>query len=352
MNTKLQTVLFFLCLQLICSLNSLKKTTIPKFCWRDAYKRKGPKISLCPKGTEKVGLFCYKNCPAGMKRFGIDCHSVCPEGLRDDGLFCRKAEYGRGAGFPWKFRDGLKNPDKGMFQRCEKANGVGNCEKYGAIVYPKCKEGYESFGCCICRPKQKPNCAKYDLIQGLDLSCGKKIQLGKRVERTCLEGEEKQFGVCYDKCEDDYYGFGKLCIKEVPQGYSRCGIGASINKEFCAEFIKKNTYSAIYNLVDTVFFGIERTDKANYEIYKKIKAQQKELKELKNNLKEIDSEDSLYEFLDKVEDFINDAKYDDTAVDEIIMSATDFITYIDDKIVSAHKKFLSYGVCSSDYDLY
>lgn len=44
MNTKLQTVLFFLFLQFICALNTRK-----------------------------------------TKRFGINCHSICPSGFRDDG---------------------------------------------------------------------------------------------------------------------------------------------------------------------------------------------------------------------------------------------------------------------------
>ena len=82
-----------------------------------------------------------------------------------------------------------------------------------AIVYPKCQKGYEPFGCCICRPKYKPACSNYGLHQGLDLSCGKRIFAGQRVERTCLKGDEKQFGVCYNKCKKGYYGFGKLCIK-------------------------------------------------------------------------------------------------------------------------------------------
>jgi hypothetical protein len=39
-----------------------------------------------------------------------------------------------------------------MYKRCEKAKGKGNCEKWGAVVYPKCKSGYDNVACCICRP--------------------------------------------------------------------------------------------------------------------------------------------------------------------------------------------------------
>lgn len=37
-------------------------------------------------------------------------------------------------------------------RRCEKDNGVGNCEENGLIWYPKCKYGYHPVGCCICSP--------------------------------------------------------------------------------------------------------------------------------------------------------------------------------------------------------
>jgi hypothetical protein len=39
-----------------------------------------------------------------------------------------------------------------MFSRCEAANGRGNCEQVGAIVYPKCKSGFYAIGSNICSP--------------------------------------------------------------------------------------------------------------------------------------------------------------------------------------------------------
>jgi hypothetical protein len=36
---------------------------------------------------------------------------------------------------------------EGMYKRCEKVKGKGNCEKWGAVVYSKCKSAYENFGC-------------------------------------------------------------------------------------------------------------------------------------------------------------------------------------------------------------
>jgi len=73
------------------------------FCWRRSYGRGvGTPMSYCPEGKERVGLFCVNPCQPGFTRKGLDCHQTCKDGWRDDGLFCRLAEYGRGAGYPWK----------------------------------------------------------------------------------------------------------------------------------------------------------------------------------------------------------------------------------------------------------
>jgi pimeloyl-ACP methyl ester carboxylesterase len=113
---------------------------------------KGPAAGTnCGAGKEYDAGLCYDKCPAGKKGVGPVCWETCPPGFTDSGVGCTKPEpYGRGAGYPWKFGDAVD--DKGMYQRCEKANGAGNCEKDGAIVYPKCKVGYHQVGCCICTP--------------------------------------------------------------------------------------------------------------------------------------------------------------------------------------------------------
>jgi hypothetical protein len=142
-----------------------------EFCWKDSYGRGvGTVPKKCASGYDRIGLLCYKKCSKNMKRYGFDCHSKCPSGMRNEGLFCRKAEYGRGAGFPWKFGDALN--DKGMKKRCESKHGKGKCEKNGAIFYPKCKSGFKNVGCCICRPS-RPNCRALGLNNGIDLSCAK-----------------------------------------------------------------------------------------------------------------------------------------------------------------------------------
>jgi hypothetical protein len=129
------------------------------FCWRVAYGRGvGTIPETCPGDRDQRGLFCYSKCPEGFANPSgtVDCHQMCPEGWRDDGLFCRLAEFGRGAGYPWQYGDPLVGAS-GMFARCEADHGVGNCERYLAVVYPKCLKGYSPWGCCICRP-DVPDC--------------------------------------------------------------------------------------------------------------------------------------------------------------------------------------------------
>lgn len=48
----------------------------------------------------------------------------------------------RGFGARWPFEWDLT----AARSRCEKANPDLGCEQIGAIIYPKCKKGYESYG--------------------------------------------------------------------------------------------------------------------------------------------------------------------------------------------------------------
>ena len=203
-----------------------------EFCWKDSYGRGvGTVPQKCKSGYDRIGLLCYKKCGKNMKRFGFDCHSVCPSGMRNDGLFCRKAEYGRGAGYPWKFGDGLN--DKGMKKRCEAKHGKGKCEKNGAIFYPKCKSGYKNVGCCICRPN-RPNCKALGLGGQFDLSCAKKVAIGKPLTGECGSGKNKDAGLCYKKCKSGYDGVGPVCWADKPKGWVNCGMGAAKDSKTCA----------------------------------------------------------------------------------------------------------------------
>jgi len=205
-----------------------------EFCWRRSYGRGvGKPLHTCERqGKVKIGALCYSHCPPGMKRFGFDCHSVCPSGSQDQGLFCRWNEYGRGAGFPWKFGDGFN--DRGMYKRCERKHGKGKCEKKGAIVYPKCRSGYKPVGCCICRPAL-PNCDAHNLGGRFDLSCAKKIQIGDPTPMDCAEDEDEDAGLCYKKCRGGYNGVGPVCWGYCDDSQVDCGLGCAKSDDACFE---------------------------------------------------------------------------------------------------------------------
>jgi hypothetical protein len=219
-----------------------------EYCWRDSYGRGvGTVPTSCAPGQEMVGLFCYNKCSANMQRAGVDCHSVCPSGFRDDGLFCRRAEYGRGAGYPWWWSDGFSN--SGMISRCTKDNPQLGCEMSGAIAYPKCRAGYHAVGCCICRPDSAPDCAQLGLNPGIDLSCAKKIEISEPRLGVCPgatsgaagSGQQMDAGLCYGSCEGGYKGVGPVCWGEAPKkpvvdpDWGECGMGAAKDTPTCVK---------------------------------------------------------------------------------------------------------------------
>lgn len=217
------------------------------FCWKDSYGRGvGTVPQSCEPGRDRIGLLCYSKCAPGQKRVGFDCHSTCPEGLRDDGLFCRAAEYGRGGGYPWKFGDPVNN--SGMFKRCEAEHGRGQCEENGAVVYPKCKPGYQAVGCCICRPVV-PNCRALGLEPGIDLSCAKRVVVGDPVPGVCAPGQQRDAGLCYSNCKPSYDGAGPVCWGQCPASHPfSCAGGCAKNQAACAT----NTTDQVLSVLEVV----------------------------------------------------------------------------------------------------
>ncbi|RHY00375.1 hypothetical protein DYB36_013220 [Aphanomyces astaci] len=231
------------------------QTTDASFCWKTSQTRGIGQVPVsCATGQERLGLLCYDKCPVGTTRKGLDCHSNCPAGFADQGLFCRNSEYGRGAGYPWKFGDWLN--DRGMYKRCQKDHGQGKCEKWGWVVYPKCLPGYTSFGCCICRPT-RPNCEALGLGGRLDLSCAKKITIMGPSLGTCASNEDRDAGLCYPKCNPNYTGVGPVCWGRPPTSWVHCGLGAAKTSRICATAIKDQILSVgqlVFN-IGTAFTG-------------------------------------------------------------------------------------------------
>jgi hypothetical protein len=222
---------------LLLLLLALSQQAQSTFCWKNTYGRGvGTPLSTCPTTKDKIGLLCYTKCPAGYTRSGFDCHQNCPADFTDQGLYCRKLEYGRGGGYPWQFGDPWN--DSGQYARCQQAYGAGNCEKYGLIVYPKCKAGYYAFGCCICRPNPF-KCSDYGFAASsqVDLSCAKTIIIGDPKPMGCAAGLQQQGGLCYTPCNAGYTGVGPVCWAPIPNGWVDCGMGAASTSTVCASVI-------------------------------------------------------------------------------------------------------------------
>ena len=300
------------------SLIGLTLASAPEFCWRESYERGvGIIPSECGSG-EKIGTYCFSSCPSGTRRYGYDCHSVCPQDLRDDGLFCKTSEYSRGQGYARQFTDGIG--DKGMFGRCEKENGVGNCEKYGLVVYKKCLPGYSPTGCCICRPKV-PNCAALGLNPGVDLSCAKKILIGEPYLPNCLANKQKNAGLCYNACRAGFLGVGPVCLSEPPTGWVACGLGAAVNSKVCSE--NANSQAAIAGAIALSLVSLgTRTATAEYQKNSRQAQVSAEFQNLKSifdskaleNLKNISK---IRNYYTQLSNSVNSGKKDDVTMEEI-----------------------------------
>ena len=221
-------------------------------CWKSTVTRgAGFAGDTCPPGSEKSGALCYPKCKAGFTGIGPVCQQNCPPGYRNDGLFCAKpAAYGRGGGYPWKFGDWLDS--SGMFSRCERDNGGGNCEQNGAIVYPKCKPGFHNVGCCVCSP---------DCPAGMSdagVSCAKQTY-GRTVGfiPDCPADHEKSGLLCYPKCPAGTNGIGPVCWAGCPPGYPvDCGAACGKSSADCAVAILTQVSSTAEFALNVASFAV------------------------------------------------------------------------------------------------
>jgi len=206
----------------------------PSVCVRHDYGRGvGTVLKVkCHSGEDQWGGLCYPKCRTGYSSvLCCLCRKSDCEGMStsSDGASCIKPKpYGRGVGYPWKFGDGFN--DRGMFRRCERAHGRGNCEKYGLIVYPKCRSGFHAVGCCIC----SPTCPSG--YKDIGSFCIKPVYgRGPGVSRLgCPSGKENNGGLCYYPCKSGYRGVGPVCWQNCPSSKRlNCGLFCTSNKK-CA----------------------------------------------------------------------------------------------------------------------
>ena len=344
-------------------------------CYKPSYGRGvGWTPPKCAHGRVGIGLFCYSKCPEGYSRFGFDCHQKCPDATAwaDQGLFCRKTEYwrntvgtvasapnggcpqnkyshlglcyprcrsgysrqldrcwkncngfgrddghfcakpapyGRGAGHGqvggcgWR---GCHNPkcahgQEGWgflcYPKCRQgywafgccictptcpsgftdigvscfkpsyATGVGTIpstcapgyENYWGLCYPKCKSGYYAFGCCVCRPHL--DCSKEGYNGGFDLSCAKHIRIGDPGIGICeKDSEEVDAGLCYPKCRRGFHGVGPVCWGNTPTfklggAWTNCGVISTSSGSECGSAVADMILGPLETIFATVSFG-------------------------------------------------------------------------------------------------
>jgi hypothetical protein len=211
-----------------------------QLCWKKTFGRGvGTVPTQCASGYDKDAGLCYQACPSGYKGVGPVCWQSCPSGFRDDGAFCAKPEpYGRGAGYPWQFGDALN--DDGMRGRCERDHGAGNCEKDGAIYYPKCKANFHKVGCCIC----SPDCPSG--MPDIGVSCTKNTSTRGAGTVPSCGGLSYDAGLCYDSCPRDYDGVGPICWSKCPSDFPfPCGAGCAVSEAACAAAVTEMTVETV-----------------------------------------------------------------------------------------------------------
>ncbi|KDO19404.1 hypothetical protein SPRG_15484 [Saprolegnia parasitica CBS 223.65] len=161
---------------------------------------------------------------------------------------------------------GVFDPEPVVCRRQGVGRGVGTVlenqclpgeEAWGALCYPKCKEGYESVGCCICRKK---GCGGVKGATDIGVSCAKPSAYGRGVgyaignEGKCKrengQGCEKNGAMWYPKCEKGFHNVGCcVCSPDCPAGFvddgafcrkDSYGRGVGVSRLGCPKHLEKS----------------------------------------------------------------------------------------------------------------
>jgi hypothetical protein len=161
------------------------------------------------------------------------------------------------------------------------------------MYYPKCKPGYYSVACCICRPNA-PNCNALGFNKGIDLSCAKIIIIGDPMRMDCAAGQIYDAGLCYSGCKVGFNGAGPVCWGQAPSNWVGCGMGAAKDTKSCAETIFDEVSNVGNLAINVVTYGAGKTAKLV-----KGSAEAVKLKSLFESMK------SVYEKSQKAQDAIS-----------------------------------------------
>ena len=204
-------------------------------CYRKLVGRgPGKAPTECPEAQEVSQGICYDECKPGYKKgVGPTCYVECPQGWRDDITVCKKP----------------KNVNRVNTRACK--DDTTNCEKIGALWYPKCPEGYHNVGCCVCTP----DCPSDDgdkKWHDTGVDCTKPFYTrGTGRHKTCVSDLEYSVGLCYPKCPTNAIGHAESCFGtcETSQGMMMCSDFLCIDmNDSCAKYMVKEITSAATDL--------------------------------------------------------------------------------------------------------
>ncbi|KXZ51351.1 hypothetical protein GPECTOR_13g839 [Gonium pectorale] len=166
------------------------------------------------------GGLCYPECSGGYDGRGPLCVQPCPERFKDLQAACGKPDvYGRGVGYPLWQAD-----------RC-RADHPQGCDRWGLLYYPRCRDGFGAWGCCLCTPPCPDGMKELGPVCGRD-TYGRGV--GK-VPGCEADKEQDATQLCYDKCSPAFSGFGPLCWASScpPHFPATCGPICAANREAC-----------------------------------------------------------------------------------------------------------------------
>lgn len=112
---------------------------------------------------------------------------------------------------------------------------------------------------------------------GIDLSCAKKIIIGKPYTGQCEPDQEKDVGLCYKKCDTAYKGIGPVCWGKNPNNWVGCGMGSAVTTKVCVDIIMGQIFSVGQMALNVVTLGATATASSALGDIKKLKEQYENL---------------------------------------------------------------------------
>eukprot|EP00455_Lapot_gusevi_P005596 TRINITY_DN123_c0_g1_i4.p1 TRINITY_DN123_c0_g1~~TRINITY_DN123_c0_g1_i4.p1 ORF type:complete len:806 (-),score=320.46 TRINITY_DN123_c0_g1_i4:110-2527(-) len=105
-------------------------------------------------------------------------------------------------------------------------------ESWGLLCYPKCKTGYYSFGCCVCKEED----SGWNIFTS---TYGR----GVGHVQQCPASTTRSLGLCYPACRDSYQRSLGFCVRTI-----KClaDMAPTINGDFMTNFLKSCAATGVH----------------------------------------------------------------------------------------------------------